>query len=437
MHLSRRISPVPRGQSSKLGTFGVPARCPQTAGVLLALAVCLGSALSLCSTAMAVPITVNLRVEGSVKTLFEGPIATAGETIEAPASKGAHPCNYAENGSSTSEFADGGNASGTPTTALHDAAIGRGLAFNAEWFGNESHGGNPGDFFVTQVGPDIEGGTPVESWGYAVDDTTAPVGGCEIALAPGSEVLWAYNYFNLTHLLSLSGPSSANAGAPFVVHVTDGQTGEAIAGAAIGEVNAGVTTTIPASPVTNASGNATISLSHTGSVMLKATRVDSVRSNGLVVCLHVGSDGSCGTTMSGANGSSTSVNLSTGSATAELARILGIKSGHVYARRFAPRVLRGVITITAGGTLHQVRIRLERHYGRHCFDFSGSREQFGRPSKCGSASFFSVGGAESFSYLLPAPLPPGRYVYDIEAVDGAGQVTKLIGGVSHVVFRVK
>ncbi len=399
------------------------------------MVVCLGATLGVSSAVMASPITVNLRVEGSAKTLFEGPITTAGETIEAPSGKGPHPCDYSENGSSTSEFANGGNASGTPTTALHDAAIEDGLAFDAEWFGNESHGGNPGDFFVSQVGPDInETSSPFDSWGYAVDDTTAPVGGCQIALAPGSEVLWAYNYFNLTHLLSLSGPSAVNAGTPFVVHVADGHSGEAIADATIGEVNAGVTTALASDSVTDSSGNATISLAQAGSVTLKATRADSVRSNGLTVCVHAGSDGSCGTTVP----SATSLPAySSQPATAEVAEVLGIKSGHAYARRLAPRVLRGIVKIAAGGTLHEVRIRLERRYGRHCFDFSGAREKFGRASKCGSASFFSVGGAESFSYLLPGPLPPGRYVYDIDAVDCAGRVTMLIGGVSHVVFRVR
>jgi hypothetical protein len=84
-----------------------------------------------------------------------------------------------------------------------------------------------------------------------------------------------------------------------------------------------------------------------------------------------------------------------------------------------------------------VRIRLERRYRGRCWDFSGSRVSFVRAKKCGSASFFSVGGSESFSYLLPARLPAGRYVYEIEGVDSAGHPTKLVSGVSHVVFQVK
>jgi hypothetical protein len=391
-----------------------------------------------CTTALAAPITVTLRVEGSTKTLFEGPIATSAETIETPSSGGPHPCDYSENGSSGG-FANGGNPSGTPTTALRDAALAGGLAFDAEWFGTGVSNGNPGDFFVSQVGADVnETSAPFDSWGYAVNYTTAPVGGCQIALAPGSEVLWAYNYFNLSHLLRLSGPAGVNAGTPFTVHVTDGQTGEPISGAALGEVAGGVTTTIPSSPTTDASGNATIVLGHVGAATLKATRGDAVRSNGIAVCVHAGNDGSCGTSVSDVAG--TPFPTAPGgqqTAVAEVARVVGVTNGHVYSRRLAPRVLKGMVNIAAGGTLREVRIRLERRHDGRCFNFSGSRARFVRARKCGTASFFSVGATQSFSYLLPARLPAGRYVYDIDAVGSTGNATKLVSGVSHVVFRVR
>jgi hypothetical protein len=116
--------------------------------------------------------------------------------------------------------------------------------------------------------------------------------------------------------------------------------------------------------------------------------------------------------------------------------IVGIRSGHVYSRRSAPRLLTGIARVLPGGTLHDVRIRLERRQGGRCFDFSGSRAAFVRARRCNPPSFFSVGATETFSYLLPARLSKGRYVFDIEAIDISGQATKLIPGVSHVVFRV-
>jgi hypothetical protein len=384
--------------------------------------------------AQAAPITVNLRVEGSTATLFEGPVTTEAEEISAPSSGGSHPCDVKDNGSNGGF----GVFSGTPITALHDAALAQGLHFDATWSGEYN------DFLVSEVGQDVNGGAPeYPSWGYAVNYTTAGVGGCQFQLAPGSEVLWAYNYFNLAHLLSLSGPSSASVGSPITVHVVDGQTGAAVAGAAIGEGVAGVTTTIPGSALTNAEGNATLTLAHAGTVKLKATQAESVRSSGLSVCVHNGNDGTCGTQIlsacatesvpAGACGGPPIVAPRQSAVTALAG---GVKAGHVYPRRKAPRILKGVVKVPAGGTLKDVRISLERRSGKRCFAFNGSKERFVK-SRCGATRFFSVGDTESFSYLLPAALPAGHYVYDIEAVNDAGQVTKLVPGVSHVVFYVK
>jgi hypothetical protein len=392
----------------------------------------------LSASASAAPVTVNLRVEGSSTTLFEGPIAAEPQTFETASSKVMHPCNYSENGNSELEFADEGTPSGTPTTALRTAALASGLAFDAKWFGNEKLGGNPGDFLITRVGADEnENKAPFASWGFAVNETTSAVGGCQIALVPGSEVLWAYNYFNLPHRLRLSGPASAGVGIPFAVHVTDGQTGEPLSGALIGQLVSGVTTAIPSSSTTDASGNATVTLAHTGVSTLKATRAESVRSNGLTVCVHNGNDGTCGTIVTGGGPGKSSTTQTPQPIVSDTAKIAGVKNGHVYSRHSAPRVLKGVVEIPPGGTLRQVRIRLERRYRGHCWDFSGSRVRFVRARKCDTASFFSVGGSESFSYLLPARLPKGRYVFDIEGVDSAGHVTKLVSGVSHVVFQVR
>jgi hypothetical protein len=381
------------------------------------------------TTALAAPITVNLRVEGSTKTLFEGPVS-----VEAPpapgittnSSEGAHLCDFKDNGAHEGF----GPAGATPTAALFDAATAIGLPFDAKWSKSLN------DFFITQVGGDVEGGAPeFASWGYAVNYTTAEVGGCQFLLAPGSEVLWAYNYFNLHHLLKLSAPSVANAGTPFVVHVTDGQTGEPISGAAIGQVAGGLTAGLSPAAVSDSSGNAAVTLSSAGTVTLKATGGESVRSNGLAVCVHNGNDGSCGTTVPPAEAKI--VAPIAHPFEGDVAKISGVKNGGVYRRRFAPRILSGAVEIRTGGTLSQVQISLERRYRGRCFEFSGSRARFVRVRKCGAQRFFSVGGAQSFSYLLPAPLPPGRYVFEMQAVEGNGKRTKLVDGTSRVAFRVR
>ncbi|HST54307.1 MAG TPA: hypothetical protein VLJ42_00225 [Solirubrobacteraceae bacterium] len=391
--------------------------------------------------ALASPITVNLRVEGSAKTLFEGQVTTDGGTLTTT-SGGAHSCDYKDNGSSGG-YANGGNSAGTPTTALHDAAVAQGLTFDALWFGTGASNGDPGDFFVSQVGADVNQSTaPYASWGFAVNSTTAPVGGCQIALAPGNSVLWAYDYFNKTHLLALSGAATAISGVAFTVHVVDGQTGAALSGAAVGEVLNGVTTT---SASTDASGDATITLTQTGTHTLKATRADSVRSNGLTVCVHDTNDGGCATTASNPGASVPSIFVSSSSsssaivqigATADVPRIADLHNGNTFTAHRAPRILRGAVTLPAGATLREVRIRLERRHNGRCSAFNGRKGAF-VSAKCGGAKFFSVGSSASFSFLLPARLPAGRYVYEIQALDQAGSPTKLTTGVSHVVFRVK
>jgi hypothetical protein len=114
-----------------------------------------------------------------------------------------------------------------------------------------------------------------------------------------------------------------------------------------------------------------------------------------------------------------------------------VRGGHVYARRGAPRLLKGLVEIRTGGTLRDVRISLERSHGGRCYVFSGSRERFVRARGCARASFFSVGGAESFSYLLPFPLPRGRYLYEVQAMESSGSLTKIVPGVSRVGFVVR
>jgi hypothetical protein len=409
---------------------------PRSSRALALAASCLAAAAVAPQLAGAVPITVNVRVEGSTATLFEGPVSA--EALLAPgistkSSGGAHPCDVKDNGENGGFVA----AAATPTAALYAAASGSGIVFDASWSTKPLN-----DFFVSQVGSDVNGGAPeFPSWGYAVNYTTAGVGGCQFQLAPGSEVLWAYNYFNLVHLLSVSGPTSANVVTPVAVRVVDAQTGQPISGASIGQVVHGTTTPIAGFPLTDASGYAAVSFAQTGNVTLKATRADSVRSNAITICVHAGSDGTCGT--GAPSGAPPATQLPSGSSggvpmvLADTANVVGVRNGHVYARRGAPRLLGGVVRVPAGGTLSDVRIRVERRDRGRCFNFSGRRAVFVRARGCHAPQFFSVGATVSFSYLLPARLPRGRYVYDIEAVDNAGHATNLVAGVSHVVFRVQ
>ncbi len=386
----------------------------------------------ICGDSLAATTSVQLRVEGSSKTFFEGPVTTGPETIQTPSSKGSHPCNYLENGGVNAGTV---GAVGGPTTALHDAALAAGLEFDATWFGEE---GKPGDFFITQVGSDKDESTPpYDSWGLAVNYKSSEVGGCEVAVEPGVEVLWAYNFFNLTHLLRISGPASVQAGSPFTVHVVDGQNGEAISGASVGEDTAGLTGTLPGSAPTDASGNASLTLTHAGTFTLKASRSDSVRSNGLVVCVHNPGETACGSAPTGSTGSGVAGYKAASTPYkgpyALVAAVTSVLDGHHYPRGRAPRVLAGTIHAHSGVT--SVSLTLRRSYRGRCWAYDGLREEFLK-ARCATGKPFQASAAAGFSYLLPAALAPGRYVLDVTARDVAGNTVALARGTSRLVFYV-
>jgi hypothetical protein len=237
--------------------------------------------------------------------------------------------------------------------------------------------------------------------------------------------------------LGVEAQASASVGEPVPVSVKRYNTkGEA--SPAAGATITGAVTTVS----TNSTGHATVSFSGQGMFTLGVSAPESVRTEANV-CVHVANDGHCGTPRTTNTVNTTNINQTNTHTTivpqpqAGVASVVGIKNGHVYSRRAAPRLLRGTVLVPAGGLLRKVQISLKRRYRGRCFYFSGSRARFVR-IRCGKAApFFSVGTQSSFSYLLPARLPKGRYTYEIEAVDGAGNTTKLVNGVSRVVFSVR
>lgn len=390
----------------------IPAR------TVIATAASLAVSLVLCSSALAVPVTVHLRVEGTNATLFDGNVTTDARTISAPDNPPQgkppgpakpHPCDVKDNGSNGGY----GSSYGTPTAALYDATSAQGI--NAYWYGSFS------DFLINGVASDNTG-----NWTYAVNFTTAGVGGCQFQLAPNSDVLWAANGGTAAHLLKLDGPSDANVGSPTVFRVTDGQNGQPVSGAAV------------ANTASDANGNATVTFSTRGTQTLKASRGDSVRSEALGVCVHTGNDGTCGTTAPSPSlpGGLPAPTVKPRPAGTPVPRIVGLRNHQRFTRRRAPRSLRVRVSVPSGSGLRQVRIRLERRVRGGCLYLDGRSERF-RRHRCGRGAFFAVGDTSSLSYLLPGPLARGNYVFDVQAVDARGRASGLMPGVSHVVFDVR
>ncbi len=202
---------------------------------------------------------MTVRVEGATRTVFEGPVLVEGRTITT-ASGGTHKCNGTNDGATTKPVP-------VPTAALADAAAIGGFTFDGEWFSEFE------DYFVTRIAETSQ--TSTEFWGTAVNDQLIPVGGCEYPLHNGDEVLFAFNAFSAEHILKLTGPQLSLAGVPITVKVTDGSTGEPVAGALVAPVGSAT------GSATNAKGEAKVTFHGLGLTSLKASKPGSIRSNAL------------------------------------------------------------------------------------------------------------------------------------------------------------
>ena len=223
-----------------------------------ALPVALTIAAVAAPAAGAAPVSVNLRVEGASKTIFDGPVTTDGHTITTASSGGPQPCDGTNAGAFPSPVP-------TATAALDDGARLNGFAWDADWFASFS------DFSVKEVAGDAANTT--QFWGLVVNYQFSQTGGCTTRVNNGDEVLWVFDAFSKTHVLRLAGPANATAGVPFSVRVTDGQDGSVAAGA-----------TGHGAP-TAADGRASLSFANAGVYKLKAERSDSVRSNSITLCV--------------------------------------------------------------------------------------------------------------------------------------------------------
>jgi hypothetical protein len=365
----------------------------------------LAAAMSLIpAPAVAAPVTVDLRIEGPTNTLFEGQVTTDVRPFRFTGDPAEHTC-------------DGTAAIGGPSpvpvptrgAAVAEAAERTPFAIAGTWhpqFGasftsiaGESVAFDPGSnrFLV-----EYENGQ------------SAQLGACADGIQPGDDVLFAYGTGS-EPLLELSGPATARTGQTITVRVTDARNGAPVAGVAVGGAQTG------------ADGSATIGpLGSSGEHEFKAIKAGAIRSNRLRV------------QVSAAGGVTTPPGLlpgSTADTVAPLARIAGIRDGRRFSRRRAPRELRGTVADDPSG-LRAVKLRLTRRLGSACWYFSGSRERF-RRRRCGTNHAFKVGEEASWSYLLPARLPRGRYVLEVYAIDRAGNRDVAERGRNRVVFSVR
>lgn len=195
---------------------------------------------------------------------------------------------------------------------------------------------------------------------------------------------------------------------------------------------AGATVTVGgASAVVGADGRATVPVGEqTGVQAIRATLAGRVRASG-AMCVTNGADGACGTTAPGqvlGAGATAQVpgaacatsggdgRCGTRDTLSPRSALSGVTDRQVFRRGQGPRRLTGSIDDASGVLM--VKLRIHRRVGRSCSYFSGRQERFRRiPCGVANAKWFKIGDRADWSYLLPARLPRGEYVIDVNAVD--------------------
>lgn len=359
--------------------------------------------------ALAAPATVNLRVEGAARTLYENPVTTDGHAVTTTQG-GSHMCDGLNGGANPT-------SGPTMTSALDDGAKSAGFDFDGPYDSGYD------DFFLTRIGPDTNTGAPnYQPYWYSFRNWADPQkGGCQQQVQPGDDVLWAFVSFGQP-LLELTGaPTRAAVGESFGVLVRqhDGN-GNAVnaAGADVAGTSTGV------------DGRATISFDSAGTKRFKATRADAIRSNAAEVCVYVPDSGECGTAKPGVEPPPPAAPAVKD--TEAPAVTLSLRDGGTYRR--GPRVLAG--SADDAGGLWGVYLRLSKvesgaTAGR-CRWFSGRLERFTRSRPCAKARFIRLGREAKWSYLLPERLKRGSYVVEAKALD-----RNLNRGAARAAFRVR
>ncbi|HMJ03155.1 MAG TPA: hypothetical protein VK506_09440 [Conexibacter sp.] len=155
------------------------------------------------------PDDVHVRIEGVTQTLFDRVVRTDGHDVRATSDSQPRRCDGTNNGRNPSPGP-------TATAATVDALATLGQGFDGQWF--------PGldDYFIRQWGPEREDNDKLWWWGILVNRAFSPVGGCQVRMRDGDEVLWANDAFSNRPFLWLSAATprpTVLVGSPLTVTV--------------------------------------------------------------------------------------------------------------------------------------------------------------------------------------------------------------------------
>lgn len=272
--------------------------CLRSVPPLAALAACLA-----CPTAVAAAgpsAVVEMRIEGRTGTLFEGPVRTEGHDVRAGSDSTERTCDGTNDGHDATPGP-------TPTAAAADA-----MALDSESFDGRWEAGFE-DYLITRWASEAAG--EGESWSLFDNDALTNVGGCQIELHEGAQVLWKLGFPTAKAVLLLAPRATTSGAPPLTARAEPGVPFEAevlayhpkseseppneptrvgaaaYAGAVLAPVQTSangtetVLTESPAAVTTNTEGFAAITFTTTGWHRLKAVGSGAVRSNRLDVCV--------------------------------------------------------------------------------------------------------------------------------------------------------
>src|SRR3954467_6024148 len=312
-------------------TFQIP--------VLAALAVTVLAAPA--PAAHAAPVTVQLRIEGPTRTLFEGPVTTDVRTFHFTGDATQHTCDGTKSGNG----GDSPNPAPTRGGAIATASEVNGFAIKGKWY----DGLGPSFSEINGENVDFDSNTNRYLVEYE-NGQMAQVGACADWMVNGDDELFAYGTGSET-ILKLTGPATARPGQAVAVKVIDQGTGAPVSGAAV------------EGKATGADGTATVGpYDARGDHAFKATHANAIRSNALHLCVTDGADGFCGTTAPGASGTGGASSTSTSQQStlapsgvrgllAPHGRLSGLEDGHVFGHGKGPRLLKGTVGDDPSGLL--------------------------------------------------------------------------------------
>lgn len=361
-----------------------------------------------CQQVAANPADVGVQVEGRAATTFEGTVTTDAKTIT---------------NSGVMADCEGSvdNPGPTMTTALDDASIKGGFVWTSSYFG---------DFFINSIGSDANNFDKNESWFYWLNHKLADVGGCQIPVHSGDQVLYAItSYDSNTYLpgptLSLSSEvNKVRVGGSLGVSVISYDSGGNPSPAANAVVAGG-----DGISTTTDDGLANVKFSQEGVTTLKAEKTGSIRSNAIKICASADGNGDCG-----------GVTLGSSSGSAVAAALVADKfapTGRIALKRryrsSGPRILSGTVSDQGSG-IESVSLRLRRKFRGSCYRYDFKDERFKRG--CRDGQYLQVGSSENWSYQLARAPRRALYRVDLRVVDKAGNVSAVHPGVNQFYFRV-